>query len=68
MRDRREKTGFYARDGRAIRDGDRVRAIYFEQIITGVVVQEFDSGEWYVECAGGLAPSMWSLDEVEVLK
>lgn len=64
----RWKTGYYTRDGRNIYEGDRVKAIFDGQIITGIVTQDYHDDEWFIACENGLTPSMWAVDYVEVLK
>lgn len=50
---RRERTGYYDRTGKAIKDGDRIKAIIDGQIYKGYVEEICDI--WH------LVPSMWDV-------
>lgn len=54
---RRDKTGYYDRTGKAICDGDRIKAIIGGQIYTGYVEEICDI--WH------LVPSMWDVHPYE---
>lgn len=61
----REKTGYYDRKGKEIRDGDRLKAIIGGQIVRGEVAEV--NGVW---C---LLTKAWSyalhhLDDIEILE
>lgn len=62
------KTGYYDRYGRAIREGDRLRATCCDELITGTVRE--DDGIWYLanDKAGGWSPDLLNLDECEIIR
>lgn len=61
------RTGYYDSSGRHICDGDRVRGIADNEIITGTVTED-DRG-WFVlnDRQGGFSPDLWTFDDLEVL-
>lgn len=65
----REKTGYYDRRGKAIRDGDQIKAIIGGQIFSGYV-EEIDD-DWLVVVRANLivkpANRLADLDDVEIL-
>lgn len=64
----REKTGYYDRNGKEIRDGDRLKAIFGGQIYTGYVDER--DGEWVLvtQSFRRFIPPLYHLDEVEILE
>jgi len=67
----REKTGYYDRHGKAIRDGDKIKAITDDgQIFTGYVEEIDDS--WLVVVRANLivkpANRLADLNDVEILE
>jgi len=64
---RRVKTGYYDRTGKAIRDGDKLKAIFVDgTILDGFVDTNYD-GEWILNGEYWVAP-LHALDDVEILE
>lgn len=62
---RRERTGYYDRKGKAICNGDRIKAIIGGQIVRGEV--EVVNGEWCL-LTKAWPYALWCLDDVEILE
>ena len=61
----REKTGYYDRRGKAIRDGDRLKAIIGGRIVRGEVEEVNDV--WCL-LTKAWAYALWCLDDIEILE
>ncbi len=63
----REKTGYYDRNGKEIRDGDKIKAIIGGQIYKGYVDER--GGEWVLvtQSFRRFIPPLYDLDDVEIL-
>ena len=63
----KEKTGYYDKRGKAIRDGDRLKAIFATgAILDGFADTDFN-GEWILKGEYWSAP-LHVLDDVEILE
>lgn len=63
----RERTGYYDRNGKAICDGDKVKAIIGGQIIRGEVEEVND--EWYLRMPNRhFRFNLKDLDDIEILE
>lgn len=62
---RRWKTGYYDRTGKAIKDGDRIKAIIGGQIHKGYVEER--DGIWFL-CKPHIRISLGCLKDVEILE
>ena len=62
-----QKTGYYDRTGKAIRDGDRLKAIIGQQIVRGYV-DEFNDGTWHLMAEFPYCPRLCDLDDIEILE
>ena len=64
----REKTGYYDRNGKEIRDGDKIKAIIGGQIFKGYVDER--DGEWALvtQSFRRFVPPLYNLDDVEILE
>lgn len=62
-----EKTGYYDRTGKAIKAGDRIKAIIGGQIVRGEV--EEVNGEWFLRMPNRYFRfDLKDLDDVEILE
>lgn len=61
----REKTGYYDRHGKEIRDGDRLMAIVNGRIVYGEV-EEFND-DWLMK-RSTWSPFLGDLDDIEILE
>lgn len=68
----REKTGYYDRNGKEIRDGDRLMAIIGGQIYKGFVGDSsndrFIPNGWYIYTDSYYFFNLADLDDVEILE
>lgn len=63
----REQTGYYDRKGKAICDGDRIKAIFATgDILVGFVDTDFN-GDWILVGEYWSAP-LYGLDDIEILE
>ena len=68
----REKTGYYDRNGKEIRDGDKIKGILGGQIYKGFVCDS--CGDWWLPegwyiCTGAYYRfSLADLDDIEILE
>lgn len=62
-----QKTGYYDRTGKAIRDGDRLKAIFVQKILIGYV-EKFDNDTWHLIAEFPWCPRLCALDDIEILE
>ena len=62
-----QKTGYYDRTGKAIRDGDKVKAIIEGQIIRGYVEPRINDWDLFSRDLG-LSFGLKDLDDIEILE
>lgn len=65
---RRERTGYYDRTGKAICDGDRIKAIIGGQIYTGYVEEFNDDYILAADSYRRFSPFIADLDDIEILE
>lgn len=69
---RREKTGYYDRNGKAICDGDRIKAIIGGQIHKGLVGDNRGGyvvdDDWYCYADSYYRFKLADLDDIEILE
>jgi len=63
----REKTGYYDRGGKEIRDGDKIKVRYGEEILIGNVAPFVRDGEWCLMHTAW-AISLEAMDDIEILE
>ena len=63
----REKTGYYDRRGKAIRDGDKIKVRYGQEILIGTVQQYINEGDWCL-FHPIFAYDLKNVDDVEILE
>lgn len=63
----REKTGYYDRNGKEIRDGDKIKVRYGEEILIGEVGPFVRDGEWCL-LHPAWAINLEAMDDIEILE
>ena len=63
----REKTGYYDRNGKEIRDGDKIKVRYGEEILIGHVEPFVRDGEWCL-IHPTWAINLKAMDDIEILE
>ena len=63
----KEKTGYYDRHGKAIKDGDKIKAIIGGQIYKGYVEEFNDDYVLAADSYRRFSPFIADLDDVEIL-
>lgn len=63
----RKKTGYYDKEGKEIRDGDKIKVHYGEEILIGYVGPFVRAGKWCL-LHPAWAINLEAMDDIEILE